>query len=162
VAPDEFVSRTDGARFTFATNAAGVQSLVRSPPAWPPAGSSINLTRLPDGAALEPLQLLESGRIAEALSASKRLLVANPNDPTLEESHLASIGEDLLHGQLDPERALPVLELNLALHAKSPMACVDLADALFRAGRRSEAVQLYTKAKRLFAVDTTMGELASI
>jgi CubicO group peptidase (beta-lactamase class C family) len=158
VAADVFVSREDGVRFTFAANAAGVRSLVRTPPPWPPAGPPATLTRLPDGAPLEPLQLLESGRADDALSASKKRLAANPKDPMVDEGFIRSIGEDLLDDQ-EPKRALPVLQLNLALHAQSAMACVNVAEALFRAGRRSEAVPLYVKAKSLFAGEaTTMSE----
>lgn len=158
VAADVFVSREGGVEFTFSTNASGARSLVRAPPAWPPAGGPVTLARLPEGAPPEPLQLLESGRVDDALSASKKLLDANPKDPTMDEGHIRSIGEDLLD-ELDPKRALPVLQLNLALHPQSPMACVNVAEALFRAGRRSEAVAPYTKAKSLFAADpTTMSE----
>jgi CubicO group peptidase (beta-lactamase class C family) len=160
LAADVFVSRADGMRFAFASNAAGVRSLVRTPVPWPPAGGPVTLARLPDGAPLEPLQLVESGRIDDALSAGKRLLKANPKDETVEESRLASIGEDLLNQRLDPKRAVPVLQLNFALHTQSPMACVNVAEALFRAGRRSEALAHYTKAKSLFARDrgAAMGE----
>jgi hypothetical protein len=60
------------------------------------------------------------------VSASKKLLKANPKDPTLDESRIRSIGEDLLDG-LDPKRALPVFQLNFALHPKSSVACVNVA-----------------------------------
>jgi CubicO group peptidase (beta-lactamase class C family) len=162
VAADVFLARADGTRFTFATSATGARSLVRAPPPWPPAGGAVTLQRLPDGAPPEPLELLESGRIDDALSLSKRLRKANPKDPRVQESHLGSIGEDLTYRLLDAKRAVPVLQLNMALHPQSPMACVNLAEALLRAGRRAEAVPLYTKAKSLFARDATMGEFPRV
>ena len=70
------------------------------------------------------------------------------------EGHIRGVGEDLLDG-LDFKGALPVLQLNLALHPQSPMACVNVAEALFRLGRRAEAVPVYAKAKSLFAADPT-------
>lgn len=159
VSPDTFISRAEGVRFTFATDASGVRSIVRTPPPWPPAGTAVTLTRLPDNTPLEPLQLLEAGRADEATLASKKLLSANPKDPTLDEGQIRTIGEDLLE-QLDAKRALPVLQLNVALHPQSPMACVNVAEALFQLGRRAEAAPLYTKAKTLFATDTVMSESA--
>jgi CubicO group peptidase (beta-lactamase class C family) len=162
VAADAFVSRADGTRFTFATSAAGARSLVRTPPAWPPAGGAVTLVRLPESAPEEPLQLLESGRTDEALALGKRLLHANPKDPAVQESRLGSVGEDLLYHQLDATRAVPVFQLALALHGQSPMACVNLAEALLRAGRRAEALPLAAKAKSLLDRDKAIGELPRV
>lgn len=163
VGSDVFVSRDDAARFTFSTDAAGgVRSLLQTPPPWPPAHGTVERTRLPDDAAEEPLELLHSGRVDEALAAGKRLLQQHPNEPRVSEPLLGSIGEDLLYRQLDATRALAVFELNLALHPQSPMATVNVAEALFRAGRRGEAEPFSAQAKALFARDTAMGELARI
>ncbi len=154
VAPNEYISREDGIRFTFSTDASEARSLVETPPAWPPAGGPITLKRLSDGAPQGPLELLESGRVDDALSLSKKRVEADPKDPTVDEGHIRGIGEDLLDG-LDFKRALPVLQLNLALHPGSPMAGVTVAEALFRSGRRAEALPVYAKAKSLFAADPT-------
>jgi CubicO group peptidase (beta-lactamase class C family) len=149
ITADVFVSREEGIKFTFSNG-----SLVREAPAWPPTPPAAPLMRLPDGAPLETLQLLESGRTDDALALAKKRLEAEPKDPTLDDGHLRDIGEDLLD-ELDPKGALPVLQLNLALHPQSPMASVEVAEALFRAGRRADAVPFYTKAKSLYAADPT-------
>lgn len=157
VSKDVFVSRADGSRFTFSINDAGVRSLVRAPPPWPPGPPSVTLTRLPEIAPLEPLQLLEAGRVDDAIAAAKKALAANAKDPTLDEAKLRTIGEDLLE-ELDAKRALSVFQLNVALYPKSAIAHANVAEALFRTGRRADALPMFAKARTLLASDTTMNE----
>ncbi|MEO7111870.1 MAG: hypothetical protein ABI183_15615, partial [Polyangiaceae bacterium] len=144
-----FISR-DGIRFDFANGTTAVLSLVQTSAAWPPGPPAVTLMRLPNDSPLEALQLLEAGRTTDALSLAKKLVTADPKDPTMDEAHLGDVGEDLLDGG-EARRSLPVLELNLALHPQSPMASSEVAEALFRTGRRTEAVPHYAKAKSLRA-----------
>jgi CubicO group peptidase (beta-lactamase class C family) len=151
---ETFICRENGTRFDFANAASGVSSLVQTAAPWPPGPPALTLTRLPNDAPLEALQLLESGRSGDALWLGKKLLAADPKDPELDDAYLRDIGEELLDGQA-PEQSLPVLELNLALHPQSPMASLEVAEALFRSGRRAEALAPYVKAKSLRAENPT-------
>jgi CubicO group peptidase (beta-lactamase class C family) len=156
VAGDEFVTR-EGTRFTFAKTPTGDQ-VVRTPAPWPPEGAPVTLHRMPEDAAMEPLYLLEAGHEDDALALYRKLLRANAHRSAVAETRFERIGEDLLYAQLDPKRALRVFEVNWTLHPDSPIACIDSAEALYRAGRNQEASPRYEKAQELFARDASMTE----
>lgn len=154
---DTFVSRADGVTFSFRKDAAGIDTVIRSPPPWPPSTARETLVRLTDDT-VEPLQALEYARLDVAIPAYEKLLAANPDDPSVSVARFAALGADLLDRQLVATRALDVFRVNVALHPTSTRANADLAEGLFRAGHPVEAAAALEKAEALLARDTTLGE----
>jgi CubicO group peptidase (beta-lactamase class C family) len=91
-----------------------------------------------------PSELLESGREAEALAAYRALRQRRPDDPAVAEMRLNMSGyEALLRGDLD--LAIAVFRVNTQLYPDSANTYDSLGEALWAAGRREEAGQMYRK-----------------
>jgi CubicO group peptidase (beta-lactamase class C family) len=161
VGVDAFLECAEGTRFEFQRGAAGVERLVKTPAPWPPRGSPVTLARTNE-TSIEPLLLLEAGRYDEALAAYAKRLKADPKDPVVDAPRFNALAEDLLDRQLDPEKALLVLRLDVALYPESSMARVDLAEAQRRLALRADSVASAAKAQALFPRDQTLGEFDRI
>jgi len=154
---DRFVSRLDGARFTFRRDAAGREELVVAPTDEDP----VVMVRATDETAA-PLRLVEEGHVDEALAQYRALRAANPTDPSLGEARFDALAAELLDRRADVERAIRVFRIEAALFPDSPNANAGLALAYLRAGRRAEAAPYRERALALRAAGKRGTEVQEI
>ena len=149
-----FVSRADGARFTFRRGGAELERKPNGEPARV-------MARVAAGA-VEPLRLLEDGRFDEALAQYRALRAARPEDPAIAESRFDELASALLDERLDYERAIRVFRVEAALYPGSANANAGLALAYLRAGRRAEAAPFLDRALALHGHDRPRAEMEEL
>lgn len=120
-----------------------------------PGGQEITLKRLPDDAPPTAHELLETGRVEEAIAAYRQL--GQSDEQQLNNTGYALLGA----GKVDA--AVAVFELNAELHPQSANAYDSLADAYLARGDRAKALEAARKIEENLALDTnTRSDLREI
>jgi CubicO group peptidase (beta-lactamase class C family) len=139
IADDTFVDRLDGARVQFRGH-----QLIETPD----GGAAAALSRM-DDQRVEPLRLLEAGRVDAALARYQALLAQHSGDAALSESRFDELASELLDRRFDVAHAIQVFKIEAALFPSSSSANAGLALALLHAGRRAEAAPFLARALAL-------------
>ncbi len=160
VGDDTFVSRADGARFTFGHNAAGQPQIVEA--LHDDRDTLVHVAAESPAESMEPSQLLAAGRYDEALAAYRAAQAAHPQDPTLTEAYLDALGRDLLDQRFDVPSAIAVFRIEAALYPSSATANAALAFAYLRGDRLADGEPYYKKALALRGHDGRHTEMENV
>lgn len=95
-----------------------------------------------------PLEMLRSGRTAEACAAYRAHQATHPDAPEVAESRFNQLGYRLLQGG-DLDGALAIFRLNTELYPGSGNVFDSYGEALLKAGRTQEGLAAYRRALEL-------------
>ena len=91
-----------------------------------------------------PGEDLEEGRVDDAVAAYKKLVAANPSDPSLSEARFNSLGYEWLQKK-DYPKAIAVFRLNTELYPASTNPWDSLGEGLEASGDKAGAIAAYKK-----------------
>jgi CubicO group peptidase (beta-lactamase class C family) len=142
--PTTFVRRDAEILYAFERSASGqVEGLsVRN------GGRVMKATRLAQGDTF-PLELLLTGKTAEALDLYRKIKSANPGDEVVNEARINGLGYNLLYQQGRPADAIAVFKLNVELYPQSANTYDSLGEAFMESGDKAEAIRNYKKSLEL-------------
>jgi tetratricopeptide (TPR) repeat protein len=95
-----------------------------------------------------PYQMLEAGRFDEALAAYRRLKLENPDDRSVSENRLNSMGYTYL-GQGELDHALAAFKVNVALHPDSWNVHDSIGEAYMLRGDNDLAIASFRRSLEL-------------
>jgi tetratricopeptide (TPR) repeat protein len=143
VGADEFVNRESPNRLVFNRGASG------------PAGEAVLVSPRGKRTAArmgederEPLELLQEGRLDEAVAAYRDLWKKDPKHPAVAEERINSLGYDLL-GEKKSAAAVVLFEFNVERFPDSWNAHDSLGEGLAALGRKAEAIKSYERSLAL-------------
>ncbi|MGZ5467826.1 MAG: serine hydrolase [Candidatus Aminicenantales bacterium] len=143
VAAGEFVRRDAQVRYVFGKAGAAEAGEVTfiSP------GGKRSAARLADGGKV-PLELLQEGRLEEALTGYRDLWTKDPKDPAVEEGRINTLGYTLLRGG-KPAAAVALFEFNVERFPDSWNAHDSLGEGYAALGKTDLAVKSYERSLEL-------------
>jgi len=95
-----------------------------------------------------PFELLEEGRLEEAIDGYRRIKQNNPNDFYVSEQRLNGLGYELLFRQKYTE-AIGIFRVNIALYPNSANCYDSMGEAYLKSGNRELAIKNYRKSLEL-------------
>jgi CubicO group peptidase (beta-lactamase class C family) len=95
-----------------------------------------------------PKELLDEGRIDEAINAYRNIFSENKNDPYLEENRLNMMGYQYMYNK-KYEQAIAILLLNTEFYPESSNCYDSLGEAYMNNGNKELAIQNYKKVLEL-------------
>jgi CubicO group peptidase (beta-lactamase class C family) len=142
--PTTFVRRDAEIEYRFARSASGSVDVV----VQRGEGLDREATRLAQSDVV-PLELLLTGKTAEAIEAYRKLKRSAPYDEVVNENRLNGLGYNLLYGQNRKADAIEVFRLNVELYPQSSNTYDSLGEAYMESGNKEEAIRNYKKSLEL-------------
>ena len=133
-----YVRRDAETRYTFGARADGGAQLTIDEDSKTRTAPRVNKTTRVPG------EDLEEGRVDDAVAAYKKLVAANPSDPSLSEARFNSLGYEWLQKK-DYPKAIAVFRLNTELYPASTNPWDSLGEGLEASGDKAGAIAAYKK-----------------
>ena len=95
-----------------------------------------------------PKELLDEGRIDEAMDAYRKIFSENKDDLYLSENRLNMIGYQYMYSKMY-DQAIAILLLNTEFYPESPNCYDSLGEAYMKSGNKELAIENYKKALKL-------------
>lgn len=95
-----------------------------------------------------PSELLDEGKIEEAIDAYQKIFHENKDDPYLAENRLNMIGYQYIYNQ-KYDQAITILKLNTEIYPNSANCYDSLGEAYMKSGNKQFAIENYKKALEL-------------
>jgi tetratricopeptide (TPR) repeat protein len=143
VSDDVFIRREAELQYTFLKDAASKYEKlkIRS------AGREFEAGRISDDH-LVPYELLQAGRVAEAIEAYRRIKKEQPSNVAVAERRLNALGYSLLE-QKKYREAIEILKVNAEFYPKSASVFDTLGEAYLLSGDRDQAIANYRRSLEL-------------
>ena len=138
-----FVRQDNTARATFVPAAEGTGARVT----LIGANNTSDAPRLADGTFI-PYELLQAGKVDEAVAAYRRIKKEQPDNASVSEQRLNTLGYELLRAKKTRE-SVAVFALNAELYPQSFNAYDSLADAYAESGEKELAIKNYRRSLEL-------------
>lgn len=139
-----FVRQDANIRATFAPAAEGTPAKVT----LAGGNSTSDAPRVPDDAPPIPYELLQAGKVEEAVAAYRRIGKERPDNVAVSEQRLNALGYELLRAKKTRE-SLAVFALNAELYPQSFNVYDSLADAYAEGGEKEPAIKNYRRSLEL-------------
>lgn len=143
VADDTFIRREQNIKYTFVKGANGVTELKLAPV----RGAGVTAPKV-SADALVPHELLIAGKTEEALAAYRQIKKNQPDNVTVSEARLNSLGYGFMRAKKLPE-AIFYFKLNAELYPKSFNVYDSLGEAYMANGEKELAIANYKKSLEL-------------
>jgi len=112
----------------------------------------VNCTKIKPGTKI-PIELLDEGKIEEAISLYRKIKNENPDDYYISENRFNNLGYKYM-GQKKYDQALAILKLNVEFYPESSNVYDSLAEAYMNIGEVSLAIEFYNRSLELNSNNT--------